>query len=145
MLILKPTTIDMKNLIIIAIAALTFTACNGGADQEKALLDDVIKMHDTVMSKHEQLMKNKMKIDTLLGSIKDTTQKGELISLNAGLMVSEEAMENWMQKFDPEQKDKSHDEKMTYLTGQKKQIAAIDSQMNVAIEKSTQYINRVKK
>src|SRR3954468_20512191 len=115
MLILRSTTIDMKNLIIIAIAALVFTACNSGADQEKALLDDVIKMHDTVMSKDEQLMKNKMKIDTLLTTVKDTAQKSQLKKLNADLMVSEEAMENWMQKFDPEQKDKSHDEKVAYL------------------------------
>jgi hypothetical protein len=145
MLILKPTTIDMKNLFIIAAIALTLAACNSSADQEKVLLDDVIKMHDTVMSKDEQLMKNKMKIDTLLTTVKDTAQKSQLIKLNAGLIVSEEAMENWMQKFDPEQKDKSHDEKVAYLTGQKKQIMVIDSQMNVVIEKSTQYINQVKK
>ena len=135
----------MKNLFIITIAALTITACNRGADQEKALLDDVIKLHDKVMGKDEQLMKNKMKIDTLLTTVKDTAQKNQLVRLNAGLMVSEQAMEGWMQRFDPEQKDKSHDEKVAYLTGQKKQIMVIDSQMNVTIEKSSQYINQLKK
>ena len=135
----------MKNLFIIAAIALTLAACNSGADQEKALLDDVIKIHDTVMGKDEQLMKNKMKIDTLLTATKDTTQRNQLMMLSAGLQISEKVMEDWMQKFDPEHKDKSHDEKVAYLTGQKKQIMVIDSQMNVAIEKSTQYINQVKK
>ncbi len=135
----------MKNLFIIAAIALTFTACSSGADQEKALLDDVVKLHDNIMGKDEQLMKNKMKIDTLLTTVKDTAQKSQLIRLNAGLMVSEQAMENWMQRFDPEQKDKSHDEKVAYLTEQKKQVMVIDSQMNTAIQKSTQYINQIKK
>ncbi|MEO8887482.1 MAG: hypothetical protein ABI367_15570 [Mucilaginibacter sp.] len=135
----------MKKLFIIAAAALALAACNSSSDQEKALLDDVIKAHDKVMGKDEQLMKNKMKIDTLLTTVKDTAQKNQLIKLNAGLIVSEQAMENWMQRFDPEQKDKSHDEKVAYLTGQKRQVTVIDSQINVAIQKSTEYLNQLKK
>ena len=38
-------------------------------------------------------------------------------------------MSDWMHKFNPEQTGKSHDEIMTYLDAQKKQITAIDSQM----------------
>ena len=54
-------------------------------------------------------------------------------------------MENWMQKFDPEQANKSSDEKVAYLTDQKKQIMTIDSLMNTAINKSTEYLNTIKK
>ena len=134
----------MKKIFIAAIASLTFIACNDGKKQEKALLDDVIKLHDKVMGNDYQLMRNKMKIDTLLITA-PAPQKTELTQLSANLVVTETAMENWMQKFDPEQKGKSHEEIVAYLNSQKKQIAIIDSQMNLAINKSSQYISQLKK
>ena len=134
----------MKKLFIAAIASLIFIACNDGKKQEKALLDDVIKLHDKVMGNDYQLMRNKMKIDTLLITA-PAPQKTELTQLSANLIVTEAAMENWMQKFDPEQKGKSHEEIVAYLNSQKKQIAIIDSQMNLAINKSSQYISQLKK
>ena len=135
----------MKKLFIAAFAVFALSACNDGKDQEKALQDEVIKIHDKVMGDDNRLMDNKMKIDTLLTTTTDTAQKAALTHLNAELLVAEQAMENWMQKFDPEQANKSSDEKVAYLTDQKKQIMTIDSLMNAAIDKSTQYLNTLKK
>lgn len=135
----------MKKLIIAAFTLFALSACNNGKNQEKALQDEVIKIHDKVMGADNRLMENKMKIDTLITTTTDTAQKTQLVRLNAELMVAEQAMENWMQKFDPEQANKSSDEKVAYLTDQKKQIITIDSLMNAAIEKSTQYLNTIKK
>ena len=135
----------MKKLIIAAFAVFALSACNDGKDQEKALQDEVIKIHDKVMGDDNRLMDNKMKIDTLLTTTTDTAQKAALTHLNAELLVAEQAMENWMQKFDPEQANKSSDEKVAYLTDQKKQIMTIDSLMNTAINKSTEYLNTIKK
>ncbi len=135
----------MKKLFIAVFAVFALSACNDGKDQEKALQDEVIKIHDKVMGSDNRLMDNKMKIDTLLTTTTDTAQKAELVRLNAELMVAEQAMENWMQKFDPEQGNKSSDEKVAYLTDQKKQIMTIDSLMNAAIDKSTGYLNTIKK
>ncbi len=135
----------MKKLFVAAFALLALGACNSGKDQEKALQDEVIKIHDKVMGNDNRLMDNKMKIDTLLTTVTDTTQKAELTRLQTELTTAEEAMENWMQGFDPEQTNKSSDEKVAYLTDQKKQIMTIDSLMNTAIDKSTQYLNTVKK
>ncbi len=134
----------MKKLIIAAFALFALSACNNGKE-EKALQDEVIKIHDKVMGADNRLMDNKMKIDTLLTTVTDTTHKAELTRLQTELTTAEEAMENWMQKFDPEQANKSSDEKVAYLTDQKKQIMTIDSLMNAAIDKSTQYLNTVKK
>jgi hypothetical protein len=134
----------MKKLFIAVFAVFALSACNNGKDQEKALQDEVIEVHDKVMGNDNRLMDNKMKIDTLISAATDTTQKAQLVRLNAELMVAEQAMENWMQKFDPEQANKSSDEKVAYLTDQKKQIMTIDSLMNAAIDKSTQYLNSIK-
>ena len=135
----------MKKLIIAVFALFALSACNDGKNQEKALQDEVIKIHDKVMGADNRLMDNKIKIDTLLTTTTDTTQKAQLTRLNAELMVAEQAMENWMQNFDPEKGSKSHEDKVTYLTDQKKQIITIDSLMNAAIDKSTQYLNTIKK
>ena len=135
----------MKKLIIAAFAVFALSACNDGKEQEKALQDEVIKIHDKVMGADNRLMDNKMKIDTLLTTTTDTAQKAELTRLQTELTTSEQAMENWMQKFDPEQGNKSSDEKVAYLTDQKKQIVTIDSLMNAAIDKSTAYLNTIKK
>ena len=135
----------MKKLFIAAFAVFALSACNDGKDQEKALQDEVIKIHDKVMGDDNRLMDNKMKIDTLLTTTTDTAQKAALTHLNAELLVAEQAMENWMQKFDPEQANKSSDEKVAYLTDQKKQIMTIDSLMSTAIDKSTEYLNTIKK
>ena len=97
------------------------------------------------MGNDNRLMDNKMKIDTLISTTSDTAQKTQLTHLNAELTVSEQAMESWMQNFNPDQGSKSHEEKVAYLTSQKKQIIKIDSLMNAAIDKSTQYLNTIKK
>ena len=135
----------MKKLFIAVFAVFALSACNDGKDQEKALQDEVIKVHDKVMGDDNKLMDNKMKIDTLINTTPDTAKKAELTHLKAELMVAEQAMENWMQNFDPEKGSKSHEEKVIYLTDQKKQIMTIDSLMNAAIDKSTQYLNTLKK
>ena len=135
----------MKKLFAVAVVVLALGACNNDKAREKALLDDVIKIHDTVMGKDEKLMKNKMKIDTLLTTIKDTLAQKPLKTLSTNLVTAEEAMENWMQKFDPEQKGKTHEQIVAYLTGQKKQVTAIDSQINVAIKQSSEYLNKLQK
>src|SRR6201999_2985854 len=112
-------------------ALLLFTACDNPKDQEKALLNDIIKIHDKVMSNDDALMKNKMKLDTLLTKGIDTAK---VHSLKNQLDAADNTMEAWMKSFDPEQKGKSHSEIMTYLTAQKKQIVSVDSTMNAGIK-----------
>ncbi len=139
----------MKKAIIIALSCLALFGCSDNKKQEKALLDSVIKIHDKVMGKDEQLMKNKMKLDTLLKtktSGNDTTATmAQMMGLSVKLTNAEDAMEQWMQKFDPEQKGKSHEEIMAYFNDQKNQVNGIDSEMNSAINLSNQFLSQTKK
>jgi len=140
----------MKKSIIAVIACLTLFGCIDNKKQEKALLDSVIAIHDKMMSKDDQLMRNKMKLDTLLKSkltgVADTAaEKVQLMGLNVQLTNAEDAMEKWMQKFDPDQKGKTHQQFMDYLTIQKAQVAGIDSSINDAVNASTNYLNGLKK
>jgi len=137
----------MKKTIIAALTCLALFGCTDNKKQEKALLDSVISVHDKVMGKDEQLMKNKMKLDTLLKSklTGDTAaEKEQLMGLSIQLTNAEDAMEKWMQKFEPDPKGKSHQEIMDYYSNQKVQVTAIDSALNAAINASGSYLNQLK-
>ena len=119
-----------------------FYSCADNTQEEKNLLNDILKIHDKVMNKDEVLMKNKSRLDSLLKQkLKDTAEKVNVRGIDLKLVAAEEAMENWMTKFQPDMTGKSHDEVMKYYSDQKKQVAAVDSQVNVAIKESDKYLS----
>src|SRR5438128_2231273 len=123
-----------KSATLLIFAAASFLcACNNEKDKEKVLLNEVISIHDHIMAKEDKLMHNKMQLDTLLmpgkgDSTHTVVDKATMGAYRSKLTAADEAMETWMQKFDPELKGKSHDEKMQYFANQKKIVLAIDSQ-----------------
>ncbi|HTK18136.1 MAG TPA: hypothetical protein VL442_01420 [Mucilaginibacter sp.] len=133
----------MKNLCIILLASMIFTACSDNKKQEKELLNNILKVHDKVMGKDEVLMKNKMALDSLLKlPAKDTSEKTNMKAIELKLTAAEEAMEIWMQKFDPDViNKKSHDEVIKYYNEQEKSIKSVDSLMNSAVDESTKYLS----
>ena len=138
-----------KLCILFAFAVLGIAACNDDKATEKALLDEVIKAHDEVMGKEDYLMRNKMKIDTILRpetvdaryTVEDKVVIG---AVRFKMLAADEAMSNWMEHFDAELKGKSHAEKMKYYAEQKKAVMRIDSQMTAAIEASDKYLKEIK-
>jgi hypothetical protein len=135
----------MKKIYLFAFAVLALSACSDSKADEKAVLNDVIKIHDKVMGFDEQLMQNKMKLDTLLLEAKNNEAKEKISYLRSKLTKADSAMENWMQKFDPEQKGKTHDEIMKYLSAQKEQVIAVDSLLAGAVKESNEYLQPFKK
>jgi formate dehydrogenase maturation protein FdhE len=132
----------MKRLLITILAALALYSCSDNTQAEKNLLNDILKVHDKVMDKDEVLMKNQSHLDSLLKSkLKDTAEKANVKAIDMKVVAAQEAMENWMSKFQPDMTGKSHDEVMKYYNDQKKQVAAVDSQVNVAIKESNQYLS----
>ena len=106
-------------------------------------MNDVMKVHEKVMEVDGQVIANRMKLDTLL---KDNAlaAKDTALMLNKKLTAAEDAMEDWMHKFDYEQKGKSDEEVISYMNGQKKLIMAIDSQLNVAVTESSAFLKKIK-
>jgi hypothetical protein len=132
----------MKKQSIILLAGLALTACSDNKKHEKELLNNILKVHDKVMGKDEALMKNKIMLDSLLKlPAKDTAEKTNMKAIELKLKAAEEAMENWMQKFDPDVTNKPHDEIVKYYNDQKKAITSVDSLMNAAVDESTKYLS----
>lgn len=134
----------MKKLLVAVSIGLILAGCSDKKAQKEAALDEVIKVHNKVMSADEHLMKNKMTLDTMVS--KDSSPaKDTAVLLRNRLAVADSSMETWMHKFDPDFKGKTDDETLSYLNDQKKQVTAIDSQITAAIKASDTYIQKVKK
>ncbi len=103
----------MKRLLITALVAMVFSSCADNTQEEKNLLNDILKVHDKVMGKDEILMKNQSHLDSLLKSkLKDTAEKVNIKAIELKLVAAEAAMENWMTKFQPNKTGNSHDKVM---------------------------------
>jgi len=129
----------MKKYILTLVTALALFGCADTKKQEKSLLDSVIAIHDKVMSSDEQLMKNKMLLDSLIKHNPNDSAKVYLKQVDD----ADNAMSDWMHKFDAENKGKSHQQIIDYLTDQKKRITVIDSQINTAVNNSNKYLNTI--
>ena len=132
----------MKKLLILAIIGLTVSACSDDKKQEKAALDQVLSVHDKVMGHDEAVMKNKMKLDTVLRS--NPADSVQIKALSAKLTAAEDAMDNWMHQFEPDVTGKSHDQIITYYEVQKKQVLAVDSLLSTAVAESGKYLQTIK-
>ncbi len=133
----------MKRILPLMLIGFFLFSCSDKKAEEKAALDEVIKIHDKVMGADEQLMKNKMQLDTL-SKQPNFSKKDSAMILNVKLNSAETLMDNWMHSFDYEHKGKSHQETMDYLSSQKKQIMAIDTQLSTAVNESAQFLKNVK-
>jgi hypothetical protein len=136
----------MRKLLLAAFIGLSLSACNNDKKQEEGLKTDLLKVHDKVMAHDDQLMKNKMQLDSLLKlPAKDTADKVNMKAMDLKLTAAEEAMETWMGNFKPDFVGKSHDDIMNYYKDQQKGIMSVDSQMNSAVTESSKYLSNRKK
>lgn len=129
----------MKKIFAAALVSLLFLGCTDPKQQEKTLLDEVIAMHDSVMVKNELVYKTKIQLEALAKKDSALNADTGAKSLVKVLDNASTTMDDWMNKFDAENKGKSHEQIMTYLADQKKQIKDIDKQFDAAIAATNTY------
>jgi Mg2+ and Co2+ transporter CorA len=133
----------MKKSLLALLTGIALASCTDTKKQEKDLLNQVIAVHDKVMASDEQLMKNKMLLDSLIKNNSSAINKDTAQVYLKLVDDADNAMSDWMHHFDAENKGKSHQEVMDYLEAQKKLIAKIDTQINTAVTGSTKYITQI--
>ena len=133
----------MKKHLFAAAGVALLLGCTDTKKQEKDLLNQVIAVHDKVMANDEQLMKNKMLLDSLVKNNAPNINKDTAKVYLKLVDDADNAMSDWMHKFDAENKGKSHQEIMDYLEAQKKLISKIDTQITIAVAGSTKYITQI--
>jgi len=144
----------MKDIIRVLLLMVVVTSCKQG-ENYKDVRDEVMKFHDVVMEDHGKIVSNQMKLDTLLRSLEvvkqrfpetDTLKEKNAISaLLKQLTSSEESMNDWMHKFEPDVTGKSNEEAVTYFKEEKTKIRKIDSLYKADIAVSDAYLNKFKK
>lgn len=134
----------MKKIIAALFLSFIIFSCSDTKKQEKDLFNEVIKVHDRVMSKDQLIMINKMQLDTLIKQNKTPEITAEATQHSKALETADTNMETWMHDFDAENKGKSHEEIMAYLADQKKKIDAIDSSFNVTVAAASKFIKQNK-
>jgi len=135
-----------KKIFLIAIAAFMLAGCNNNKDQEKALLNEVIKYHDKLMDDDGIIVNSRKQLKIFAATTPPPSPgvKDSLVMYGKQLDTADDAMMAWMNKFNPDFTGKTHDEIMAYLTTQKVQITKIDSQLSSAISASDKYILKLK-
>ena len=134
----------MKKLLLLLTITATLSACADNKEKEKAILNDIIRIHDKVMAADDQLMNNKTQLDSM-------AKRGSTANINDSVHVylgkvslTDSLMSEWMHKFDPEQTGKTDGQKLTYFTSEKKKIMSIDSQISAVIKQSDKYLIKIK-
>lgn len=103
----------------------------------KALYEDVMKIHDEVMPLHHQLAKYR---DSLVLELKnpdlqkDTAKLNKLTLVHKDLDYAYKAMDMWMRNFDADYEKKPDAEQKEYLEKEKQTISKVSEKMKASLE-----------
>lgn len=143
----------MKQLFpILFLLALLHSACQSSPDY-KDIRKEVVDIHDEAMKKTGIMVRNKMKLDTLLlrlDSLKkqkpstDTAQmRIEISGLIKNLKAADDQMNDWMHEFNPDASEKSNQEAVEYFKQQLVEVKNIDSLCQSEVERSNAYLQKI--
>lgn len=138
---------------LLILAGAILYGCSGN-HSVKDTKEQVIALHDTIMGKNDQLVHLEMRIDSMLrdmDSVKkvytnaDTVLlKNELNAIQSRLKGSEERMNDWMYKFEPDVTGKSDEEALKYFEGEKNTLSNLQQEFIKNISEADNYIKNLK-
>jgi len=127
----------MKKIIIgFCLMVFLFSACKTEPDAQ-AVKKEVLNIHDKLMMDGEKVVKNKMKLDSVLKSdkIKSTDDSLKVADLSARLNKADESMMDWMHFFKDDFKGKNEQEDLEYYKSQMVKVRQVeDSYIKVTRE-----------
>jgi hypothetical protein len=111
-------------------------------DQEKKIAEEVTAMHDIVMPKMDEIMAAQRDIKAAVE--KDSTLKTTADSLNTQLSAADDAMMEWMQKYNPNYYNEGHThaEVLSYYEAERKKIEEVQKQMESGIAATKQFLKK---
>lgn len=119
----------MKKLITLAFCSviILFTSCKTEPDSA-AVKKEVLNIHDKLMMDGEKVVKNKMKLDSVLKSdkIKSAKDSIKVADLIVRLNKADENMMDWMHFFKHDFKGKNEREDLAYYKSEMVKIRAVE-------------------
>ncbi|WP_412468945.1 hypothetical protein [Pedobacter sp. KLB.chiD] len=119
------------NMLLFSLVTVLFFSCKTDPDS-KAVRQEVLNIHDKLMIDGEKVIKNKMKLDSLLVSdqIKlsaDSAVKRQKISdMIIRLNAADEKMMDWMHFFKDDFRGKTEQEDLNYYKSEMVKIRAVE-------------------
>ncbi len=119
------------NIAMLCLVTAMFISCKTEPDA-KAVRQEVLNIHDKLMIDGEKVIKNKMKLDTLLVSdqIKlspdSALQMQKISDLITRLNAADEKMMDWMHFFKDDFKGKTEQEDLSYYKSEMVKIRAVE-------------------
>ncbi|MFC4210688.1 hypothetical protein ACFOWA_05825 [Pedobacter lithocola] len=121
----------MKQRIIMAIGVITclFNACKTEPDAQ-AVRKEVLNIHDKLMMDGEKVIKNKMKLDSVLKSdkIHSSSDSVKVADLIVRLNKADENMMDWMHFFKDDFKGRTKQEELDYYKSEMIKIRAVEDE-----------------
>ena len=128
----------MKNLAlkILFLLPVLLWCCQQKGNQE--LYEEVMKIHDEVMPKMNDIHKLKMDLKTEIDSTTEITQarKTEIETAIVKLDSASEGMMVWMREFNPIPDSEGEDKAREYLENEKVKVTKVKENMLQALEKA---------
>lgn len=128
------------NITVLCLVTALLFSCKTEPDS-KAVRQEVLNIHDKLMVDGEKVIKNKMKLDTLLASDKiklspdSAVQKQKIRDLITRLNAADEKMMDWMHFFKDDFKGKTAQEDLDYYKSEMVKIRTVeDSYIKVTRE-----------
>lgn len=133
-----------KKIITLLCIAGSLFSCNP-EDKEKALQEDVLKIHDEAMLLMDELMRQKNKIQFKIDSLQMSggAVENQIQNLRKGmtqLRRADSAMMTWMRQFVALPSDTvTHEQRMNYLKEEQRRIKKVHQIMVDAIEDAAEH------
>ena len=116
-------------IIQLGLMLLFFAACKTEPDAN-AVKKEVLNIHDKLMMDGEKVVKNRIKLDSILksGKIKSLEDSLKMANLINQLNKADESMMDWMHFFKDDFRGKNEQENMAYYKLQMIKVRAIEDQ-----------------
>ncbi|MDN3588260.1 hypothetical protein QWY86_16375 [Pedobacter aquatilis] len=126
-----------KLIMIFSVIILLFGACKTEPDSE-AIKKEVLNIHDKLMIDGEKVIRNRMKLDTILIAERQKLSPDtiKIKALVDKLNKADENMMDWMHSFNDEFKGKNEQEDIAYYKSQMISIRAVEDSFIKATKES---------
>jgi hypothetical protein len=140
--------------LILGLLAITFYSCKPSVDYKEKRAE-VIKYHDVVMADAGNVVDMQMRLTDMLknlGTLKaknpliDTLkEKDSILVVQTRLSKADDAMNEWMHKFEPDVTGKSNEQAIAYFESEKTKIKHVDNLFKQEIMFADRYLSKFKK
>lgn len=133
-----------KTLTIFAFSMLLF-ACGGKAEEIKKLSDEVLKVHDDVMPKMQDIARLQKEFAAIPDSTLDSLSKASIEAELEKLSTADENMMQWMRDYNGPAEGADDAQKIAYYKTELDKINAVKEETETAIDNAKKELEKYAK